>query len=62
MTEGMQPESFHNITESAFRDWGEEGNMSHVMGCVLILVLRAAPGLFLIRTVILSSSVFAAED
>lgn len=32
MTEGMQPESFHSVTKSGFRDWGEEDNVSHIHG------------------------------
>lgn len=61
MTEGMQPESFHNIMSSGFRSWGEEAHVRPSMWYVHILMLKAAPGLFLIRTVILGSFVFTGE-
>lgn len=55
---GMQPESFHNILSSGFRGWGGEAHARPSMWCVHILMPEAAPGLFLIRTSILGSSLF----
>lgn len=58
MTEGLQPGSFHNSPLSGWLGWGEKASERHGhMACAHL----NAPGLFLIRTIILGSFVFTGD-